>query len=342
MPCELHHDQLTALFRSFDKTSLVHPLSPRGKLVYRGLEGLAATNRLIDVAVQQQQQQNNKNEAVVLRDEIYRVALSEQNVLQFQKTAVAHDEICEWVHPSNMDPSLQLSSDCLGYLKLTNGCKVIHIPTYLALLWRACEKSKRADWKLVENDNDLRNVSSSYDTVVLAAGSGLFESLIPQSMLPIQLVRGQSAIIKRPEESLTRSEAILCGKYISPLPQEDLLLIGATHEFKQEPLGQDDVVRELRERTEAAVPYAWIGSLVQMTEGFRVQSQRGEFGRLPILGKCESLGNFGASTWLFTGLSSRGLLYHGLFGELLSRAILVDEEDTIRQDAPEVLWWKQT
>lgn len=319
-------------------TSLVHPLSPRGKLAYRGLEGLAATNRLVDAAVQQQRQIDSSADDVVLRKEIYRVALSEQNADQFQKTATAYPEFCEWVGRSEMDPSLHLGKDSLGYLKLSNGCKVIHIPSYLALLWRACEKSNKADWKLVDSDNDLKKMLGEYDTVVLAAGSGLFDSLIPAKSLPIQLVRGQSAIIKT-HGPLSRIEAILCGKYVSPLPQKDMLLIGATHEYKQAAWAKDDVLNDLRDRTEAVAPYAWNGSVLKITEGFRVQSDRGRFGRLPIIGKFD--GEFGANTWLFAGLSSRGLLYHGLFGEVLARAILANDEDIIRQETGDLLWWKK-
>lgn len=307
-------------------------------MAYRGLEGLAATNRLVDAAVQQQPIDASAN--VVLRNEIYRVALSKQNVEQFQKTAAAYPEFCEWVGRSEMDPSLHLGKESLGYLKLSNGCKVIHIPSYLASLWRACEKSNKADWKHVGSDDDLKKMLGEYDTIVLAAGSGLFDSLIPTNRLPIQLVRGQSALIKTHGPPPSRIEAILCGKYVSPLPQEDMLLIGATHEYKEDAWAKDDVINDLRDRTEAVAPYAWNGSVVQITEGFRVQSDRGRFGRLPIIGKFDGVDEFGANAWLFAGLSSRGLLYHGLFGEILSRAILANDEDIIRQEAGNLLWWK--
>ena len=292
--------------------------------MFQGLEGLAATNHLIDVA--RQQEATDSSCQVVLRDVIYRVALSEQNLDQFQKTAAALPDICEWVDRVDMDASLQLGKDSLGYLRLSNGCKVVHMPSYLTCLWRACDNTERAKWKLVDNDDDLRTCLNEYETVVLAAGSGLFESLLPREIFRIQLVRGQSVFTRKSEADAKRSEAILCGKYVSPLPEKDLLLIGATHEFKEEALTEDKVIAELRERTEAALPYVWNGSVEKITEGYRVQSERGKFGRLPILGKCNDLCNLGGDTWVFTGLSSRGLLYHGLFGELLSKAILAGDD----------------
>ena len=92
---------------------LVHPLSPRGKLVHAGLEGLAATNRLVTHAVV------HKPECV-LRDRLYRVALTEKNVKQLQKTSQEHPDWCEWVDPEQMK-SLQQATSSLGGVQLSNG-----------------------------------------------------------------------------------------------------------------------------------------------------------------------------------------------------------------------------
>jgi glycine/D-amino acid oxidase-like deaminating enzyme len=46
------------------------------------------------------------------------------------------------------------------------------------------------------------------------------------------------------------------------------------------------------------------------------------------------------SSWIFTGLSSRGLLYHGSYGQLLSQAILQRDESLLLRHCPDILWWK--
>jgi hypothetical protein len=62
-------------------------------------------------------------------------------------------------------------------------------------------------------------------------------------------------------------------------------------------------------------------------------------GRRPIVGRI-GVDSSSASSWIFTGLSSRGLLYHGIYGEKLARAIWADNEDELLKDCPDTLWWK--
>jgi glycine/D-amino acid oxidase-like deaminating enzyme len=83
-----------------------------------------------------------------------------------------------------------------------------------------------------------------------------------------------------------------------------------------------------------------------MTQGYRVQSARGKYGRRPIIGQLPSSmvattdDSPSQSSWIFTGLSSRGLLYHGLYGQLLSLAILQRDESLLLRHCPDILWWK--
>lgn len=44
---------------------------------------------------------------------------------------------------------------------------------------------------------------------------------------------------------------------------------------------------------------------------------------------------------MFAGLSSRGLIYHGLFGRWLADAVLRDDEERLRDGFAEFDWWKR-
>ena len=66
---------------------LVHPLSPRGKLVHWGLEGLAGTDRLIKLA----------GKDCVLASKLYRLALTERNVQDLSQTAQELPDLCYWM-----------------------------------------------------------------------------------------------------------------------------------------------------------------------------------------------------------------------------------------------------
>ena len=77
-----------------------------------------------------------------------------------------------------------------------------------------------------------------------------------------------------------------------------------------------------------------------------MQSNRGKFGRMPIIGKYNNSASKDTirhqNTWIFTGLSSRGLIYHGVFGRWLANAILHDDEEKIREEFAEFDWWQKT
>ena len=366
----------------FFEQSLLHPLTPRGTLVRDGLRGLNCSRILIEAAERALAQPagaeggggtaepRDSGTRVVLRDELYRVAASERQARVLQETA-AHptlSSMAEWI-PSYGGGG---DGDCAyGALRLHSGCQVIHVPSYLRGLWVACTDmcSSAANatdahqlslrWEDVAADvKALASKLSEYDAVILAAGSGLFESdkipavpiLSDGHSLPVQLVRGQSVEVTLPLTSGECSnDAVLCGKYVSPLPRGTsegrTVLVGATHEYQRVPLTPDEVVTDLRARTEPFLPphrsaEIWDCSTVRrVTSGVRVQSARGKFGRLPIIGRWDDV-SLHSNAWIFTGLSSRGLLYHAMYGEMLSRAVLGNAEEVLWDVYPDSMWWK--
>jgi glycine/D-amino acid oxidase-like deaminating enzyme len=246
---------------------------------------------------------------------------------------------------------------------------------------------------------------SQYDIVILSAGAGLFinNRLLLDTgnssdddddddddeeddivrCLPVQLVRGQSIEMTLPTSTTTITgssstnnlldEALLCGKYVSPLPPSSTdttttnnntsrrYVIGATHEYQSIPLSTNEVQEELKSRTYQMAKQLWeCGTIDKITCGVRVQSTRGKYGRMPIVGRINTTtttttttttnasstsstttaGISHPNTWIFTGLSSRGLIYHGLFGSWLANAILLNDESKIREKFPEFDWWR--
>jgi glycine/D-amino acid oxidase-like deaminating enzyme len=236
------------------------------------------------------------------------------------------------------------SSADMGALLLSNGCKVIHVPTYLKGLWDACQdiapqQGDSVAWSTPHqklSDCWEKEYLGQFDTVVLCAGSGLFMDGILQdsSNFPIQLVRGQSVEFSFPTEKIA-VQPVLCGKYVAPLSSSPHLrvVVGATHEYERLPLNSDDVLKELQESTMSMCPQLWKhGTIDRITHGYRVQSKRGQHGRLPIVGKV-SAPSISNDCWIFTGLSSRGLIYHGVFGGLLSSAIINRSDNNLSK------WW---
>ncbi len=331
------------LYKYSNKTSvllldrLLHPFSPRGKLVYFGKEGLHVSNKLVEIS-------QKYEPGCVLRDKLYRIALTEKNVNDLEQTASLHPEYATWLTSDEIENQCGSLTNCHGGVLLTNGCKVIHVPTYLSGLWKACEdlSDSQITWSILDQcDNDLpdfwKERLAHFDAVIFSAGSGLFkDSILQQDAIdfPIELVRGQSIELTLDGSYVDTSDfsnqAILCGKYIAPLKGKNQVLIGATHEYKEEPFGKDDVVEDLRKRSFDLAPFVWErGKVDQVTSGYRVQSKRGKYGRMPIIGKAR-YDDVHHNSWLFTGLSARGLIYHGIYGKILSEAVIEGDEGRMR------------
>jgi len=258
----------------------------------------------------------------ILRNSLYRVALTDKNVQDLQQAAIRLPDHCRWMDQQEMDDTL--GSNSMGGLELYNGCRVIHVPSYLKGLFAACRDMGTIEWKVATEPK-----VNSHDTVVYAGGAGMLQDgILDAARLPVALVRGQS-IELAPTVPVIR-EAAVCGKYTSPLP-DNRMLIGASHEFGSTALSEDELYETLKSQSYDLAPSLWDCSTVdRITSGWRVQSQRGALGRLPIVGQLSD------KEWIFTGLSSRGLLYHGIYGEKLVNMILDGDEgdDHLR-------WWKR-
>ena len=329
-------------------------------MVHWGLEGLSATNYLIDQA---SAAAGDIRSTIVLRSEIFRLATTAKQADQLKQTACDLSELCEWREAEELPVSTE-GDTVFGGLRLFNGCKVLHLESYLKGLWLACQTRQNKiigteiQWKqsnlVGAADVSSLDILGKYDSVVWAAGSGLFQSdelrswlldpTLPNSTrFPIQLVRGQSVEVRLLGtcETRNRNQGLLSGKYVSPLPDPRCVLVGATHEFHTDPLSRDEVINELRERTKSFSPQLWEEGVVidRYTEGVRVQTQRGSKGRLPVVGKLAK-SDTKLDHWIFTGLSSRGLLYHGIYGKLLARAILERSERCLVAQCPGFDWWR--
>ena len=225
-----------ALCRTFP-LSLLHPLSPQGKLAYKGFEGLAAANQLVQAASQFE-------DNVVLRNKIYRIAMTEAQAFKFQKTAVELPDLATWMEPGSTISTgdgkedwegkyFSSENNVLGALRLSGDCKVLHMPSYLRGLWSYCQSIGTGKKKWITHDdvniidsNEWKERLADFDCVVFAAGSGLFQSsLMDQNEFPMSLVRGQSIEMTLNDDQVAWN-AILCGKYVSPLLESNRVLIG--------------------------------------------------------------------------------------------------------------------
>lgn len=256
---------------------------------------------------------------------MYRIATTDQNVVDLKQTAKLVPHLCEWIDA----PIEGCGPAVLGGVRLQ--CRVLHVPTYLKGLLMACQAMGTVEW----NQNTPIPNDHCHDVVVLAAGAGLWKDDLlhcDTRTYPVELVRGQAMDVTFQHPPSLQQHAILAGKYMTPLPDPTMVHVGATQEYGTSVMTPEQVQEELTQRTSFLSLWDSRPTVHRILSGIRVQTQRGHDGRLPILDKRPN------QTYVFTGLSSRGLLYHGIYGDILTDDILGRRD--IFQDYTHLNWWR--
>lgn len=355
----------------------MHPFSPRGKLIHFGLTALDHSNHLIQTAAKNEPQciVRPRLYRIALKTnsdvQLQHTADKYPTLARWMTKEDVHAKF-------DIDSSggLELGGGCKvihvpTYLKgLWKECEIKASALSGNVEWKLIQpkndnhhyKQQQQQHQNVQNpslnmwnDMDVMNKHlDPFDAVILSAGAGiLHDKLLSDGVnLPAQLVRGQSIEMVLPlaHDSNKQHEAFLCGKYVSPLPSNVVdglsqrYVIGATHEFKADALSAEEVREELKHQTYEIARHLWEnGTDANLSTGVRLQSRRGTLGRMPMIGRYRCTDNGGIkhqNLWMFTGLSSRGLIYHGLFGKWLAKAVLHDNEEELRDEFDGFDWWK--
>jgi glycine/D-amino acid oxidase-like deaminating enzyme len=99
--------------------------------------------------------------------------------------------------------------------------------------------------------------------------------------------------------------------YIALTEDPHICQIGSTYEHTEEP--DPKKVTELVEKVSLFYPEAKNLEVLKVRSGVRIAPRDGH---LPIIAQVSK------NTWIFTGLGSRGLLYHALFGRELIHSLI--------------------
>ncbi len=262
-------------------TGLLHPFVGKKALrSHRAGEGMAATERLIAAAAEAMQR------PLAERSGIFRPAITAQQQQDFSLRG-RQDEEAQWMERAPFGVGLWIP----GGMALYSGL-------YLEGLWRACEK--RGSLFIKQEISSLEELDS-FDAVVLCAG---FEILRFFPDLPLQTTKGQT-LLCRQREKLPFS--LVSQGHITPTEEESICCIGSTYErndLSLEPT--QSAIFSLKEKIASFYPPAKELEVLEVRAGIRISIP---LGYRPIVRKMDQ------RTWVFTGLGSRGLLYHALFGK---------------------------
>jgi glycine/D-amino acid oxidase-like deaminating enzyme len=281
------------LFGMFDgsasivSTGLLHPFPGKMALpAWRAEEGMRASFELIDIAA------NYLGRPLANRNGIFRFALQPQQKKQFCKRP-------EWKEAAPIAAAAHLPG-----LWISQGATV-YSRNYLQGLFQAClSNGTRFEEIRIKSLTDLNH----FDRIVLAAG---FETL--QFIdLPLEPVKGQTLLCR----SHTPLPCGLIGNgHVTPTEDPHICQVGSTYEHNFiDPFPHEGVIPELLARAALFYPPAQAFEVLEVRSGIRLGNKGSS---RPIVMQID------ARTWVFTGLGSRGLLYHALLGKETATSLLL-------------------
>ncbi len=276
-------------------TGLLHPFPGRIALrSWQSKEGMEASLALIEHA------ERSLGSPVAERTGILRIAVNERQVRDFKKRAAEDEEAIWW----EVDQVLAKVSEATAGpgLWVPSG-----ITVYSHLYLKGLSQGIRIERQAIGSLDELK----SYDQVVLATGSETLH--FPEcAHLPLEPTKGHTLLCKWPGERLPFS--LVSMGHITPTENPELCQIGSTYEHNFNGLEPDSrAVRELLEKAAVFYPPARDFEVVELRAGVRISPKEGY---RPII---EQLG---PRLWVFTGLGSRGMLYHALLGERLAKTLI--------------------
>ncbi len=277
-------------------TGLLHPfLGPFAKLAILGKEAhKEALNLITEV-------EKTSGINCCRRDGIYRPALYPRQLRSFKKEARRNDEI-DWIEsPLPFAPSP-------GILIKTGISVFSH--TYLDALWKVCQSLGVETFiEEIKTPDQLKD----FDTIVWALGSDTTQ-LEHLAHLPLTKTKGQTLKMQWPKDKVKPPWGVIARKYLLMDQESKSCIVGSSYEneFK-------DDKPDLKKALEAILPSTH--SLDEEIATFKVLEcksglrMHGPNKRTPYLKRLDE------RNWVYSGLGSRGLLYHAFCGKELAYAI---------------------
>jgi len=280
-------------------TGLLHPFPAKDSLrSWRADEGMDASCRLL------QEAEDALGQPVCAKNGLLKLAVSAEQRKDFL-TRAQNDSDAVWVE----DASKRVAEAApVPALWIPKGITV-YSSRYLEGLWKAAEKrgalrKQVAVRSLAELDE--------YDAIILATGAETLH--FPEcSHLPLKITKGQTLICRWPEALPPLPCGLLSQGHITATPDASICQLGSTYERQFTSLAPDPhTALPLLEKAALFYPPAQNFEVLDIRSGARISPRNGY---RPIVEKVSD------KAWVFTGLGSRGLLYHALLGKELAEKI---------------------
>ena len=279
-------------------TGLLHPYpGEQGRRSWRGSEGMASTMALVEEV------EAVTGRSVATRGGILRSVQDKEQ----RKAFLSH--IDRYGDVEEIDASTFL---------ITSGI-TIHSQRYLQGLWEMV--AQRGGALISREIRSLSELTNEYDCAILTAGSGI--ATFPESkQLQIGRTKGQVLTAQVPTNLQEELHSLIGKGYLATGERPETCYLGSTYERPFISEGPDQLVAEQEILPKLALSFPSISQLniIDCSSGIRV-SRIGHY--YPIIAR------FSPSKWALTAMGSRGLLYHAYLSQLLSQAIISQDNSCI-------------
>ncbi|XP_058180721.1 uncharacterized protein LOC131299121 isoform X6 [Rhododendron vialii] len=334
---------------------LLHPYSPKEcwseSLKLLGIAEATMASKELDSETPDFEETSNR--FIVRRRGILRPAISLKHLNILTDNAQKSLPCCKIESldrdaAQNLVPSLCVPSNLAFYMPEAIN---VHPQRYLKALLLACEDLakdlstsglNRKELHLHKKSvNNLLELAGDYSAVIVCLGAraGFLPELYEK--LPLRTCRGVIAHLQLPDDVSEvypdHAPSILSDAWLSIQGPRNLQL-GSTWEWNSRNYSSDvppeeasKALQELLPKASAIYPAIKNWAFTGASAGLRAMPPLTPHGSLPLLGCLNDLvgGNHTCKYWLFGGLGSRGLLYHGWLGKLLAQAVLSCNEDLL-------------
>ena len=269
---------------------LLHPfVGAHAKYNWKGAEGMKATTQLLDVA------SNALSKPVAKRTGLLRIALTKKQEEDYAVCASRYPEV-EWIKNAQERVSHVVPKPGI----LIKTAMTVNTRQYLQGLWQACErKGAKLEQRQISSLTEL----NSFDAIIVAMGAAT-TSLPELAHLPVRPLKGQ---ILKLENMPPLNMPVSSQVYIVDN------IVGATFErtFDTAEPTPDLAISEILPKATVLIPALKEAQVVDCRAAIRATTAN----RRPLVTQLNP------KCWVFTGLGSKGLLYHALFAESLARSI---------------------
>ncbi|KAL6534919.1 hypothetical protein OROGR_013594 [Orobanche gracilis] len=332
---------------------LLHPYSPKVKLLWRGAELWKESLHLLNVA--ERAIVNDGKHATPENGEspIIRRSRDLKTHRQFEEHEYNDRkiELIDGDSAHDLIPNLSLPLNSAFYMPEALN---INAQSYLQGLYLACENLANDMSTLglgyreltfrKKSVKRLLELAREYDAVIICFGARA--AFLPElsGKLPVRACRGIIAQLQlgddTREEYPKHSPSVLSDAWLV-VHRGRQMDLGSTWNWNSVNYSRDVTANEASKAIDILVPKAssvypaiknWTAN--GAVAGLRAMPPLTAEGSLPLLGSVDEYieGNHTCKYWLFTGLGARGLLFHGWLGKVLAQAVLSCDEDLIPRE----------